>query len=144
MSFVYNYKKSSISEECDIGFYGEQCTQKCSEHCAGEDNRCRHDNGTCELGCDSGYQEALCTTSKFQSIGKKKQDKVLDMHDYYSKESPIALSPLRVAQVKDRNTCYEGGFFSEDSSPFGSPASFFIHVLYSLATLYGPLCVLKM
>ena len=65
------------------------------------------------------------------------------MHNYYSKESPIFLRPLRVVEVKDRNTCLGGGgggFFSKDSPPFDFPASFFIHI----ATLYGPLCVLKM
>ena len=34
--------------------------------------------------------------------------------------------PLRMSEVKGRNTCYEGGFFSEDSLLFGSPVSFFI------------------
>ena len=34
--------------------------------------------------------------------------------------------PLRVSEVKGRNTCNEGGFFSEDSLLFGSPVSFFI------------------
>ena len=32
--------------------------------------------------------------------------------------------PLRVSEVKGRNTCNEGGFFSEDSLLFGFPGEF--------------------
>ena len=34
--------------------------------------------------------------------------------------------PLRVSEIKGRNTCYEGDFFCEDSLLFGSPVSFLI------------------
>ena len=46
---------------CGTGYYGDMCKKACSEHCAGEDNSCHHVNGSCDLGCDAGYQSALCT-----------------------------------------------------------------------------------
>ncbi|KAK3780392.1 hypothetical protein RRG08_062013 [Elysia crispata] len=46
--------------ECDSGYYGAGCIKSCSQHCAGKDNSCNHVNGTCDLGCDPGYQGDLC------------------------------------------------------------------------------------
>ena len=34
--------------------------------------------------------------------------------------------PLRVSEVQGRNTCYKGGFFSEDSLLSSSPMSFYL------------------
>ena len=36
--------------------------------------------------------------------------------------------PLRVSEVQGRNTCYKGGFFSEDSLLSSSPMSFYLLV----------------
>ena len=37
--------------------------------------------------------------------------------------------PLRVSEVQGRNTCYKGGFFSEDSLLSSSPMSFYLLVI---------------
>ena len=37
--------------------------------------------------------------------------------------------PLRVSEVQGRNTCYKGGFFSEDSLLSSSPMSFYLQTL---------------
>ncbi|GFR94854.1 multiple epidermal growth factor-like domains 10 [Elysia marginata] len=47
--------------ECGNGTFGQSCSEACSEHCAGADNSCHPVNGTCDLGCGSGYQGDLCT-----------------------------------------------------------------------------------
>ncbi|GFS00479.1 multiple epidermal growth factor-like domains 10 [Elysia marginata] len=47
--------------ECYNGTHGKDCSLTCSEHCKGEDNPCDNVDGTCDLGCDPGYQGALCT-----------------------------------------------------------------------------------
>ena len=47
--------------ECYIGTYGDECGETCSEHCAGDQDSCHHVNGTCDLGCDPGYQGSNCT-----------------------------------------------------------------------------------
>ena len=54
------YSFLSISLECDTGFYGIGCAMVCSDHCVGQNNSCHHVNGTCDLGCVPGYQDALC------------------------------------------------------------------------------------
>ncbi|GFS22435.1 multiple epidermal growth factor-like domains 10 [Elysia marginata] len=46
--------------ECDHRTYGKDCTLSCSEHCKGKDNSCGNVDGTCDQGCDPGYQGALC------------------------------------------------------------------------------------
>ncbi|KAK3709336.1 hypothetical protein RRG08_056690 [Elysia crispata] len=47
--------------QCPSGSYGEECAATCSDHCAGDQNPCHHVNGTCDLGCDPGYQGSSCT-----------------------------------------------------------------------------------
>ncbi|GFN80217.1 multiple epidermal growth factor-like domains 10 [Plakobranchus ocellatus] len=48
--------------ECDNGTYGPGCTQTCSEHCAGQINTCSPFNGTCDHGCNVGFQLPNCDT----------------------------------------------------------------------------------
>ena len=59
---------SLFSPECDSGHYGERCSKPCNEHCAGEINNssCHHVDGSCDLGCDPGYQVDWCTRGKFE------------------------------------------------------------------------------
>ncbi|GFN80257.1 multiple epidermal growth factor-like domains 10 [Plakobranchus ocellatus] len=45
---------------CSIGTYGPACERKCSSHCSGPNNNCNPFDGSCELGCDVGYQPPLC------------------------------------------------------------------------------------
>ena len=54
----------SIVSECGVGYYGEGCTEECSLHCTGLNNTCHHVNGTCDLGCNPGYQGHLCNQGK--------------------------------------------------------------------------------
>ncbi|GFR86230.1 receptor-type tyrosine-protein phosphatase T, partial [Elysia marginata] len=46
---------------CDRETFGKDCSLTCSEHCKGEDNSCDNVDGTCDQGCDPGYQGAQCT-----------------------------------------------------------------------------------
>ncbi|KAK3801336.1 hypothetical protein RRG08_049102 [Elysia crispata] len=46
--------------ECPSGKYGENCNERCSVHCAGQNNTCYHINGTCAEGCDPGYTGETC------------------------------------------------------------------------------------
>ena len=59
--------------ECPTGFYGNECTQICSDHCAGDQNSCHHVNGTCDLGCDPGYQGSSCTQGEYPTKKFKKK-----------------------------------------------------------------------
>ncbi|GFN80208.1 multiple epidermal growth factor-like domains 10 [Plakobranchus ocellatus] len=45
---------------CSIGTYGSNCLQKCSSHCGGPNNQCEPFYGTCNLGCETGFQPPLC------------------------------------------------------------------------------------
>ncbi|KAK3802824.1 hypothetical protein RRG08_062097 [Elysia crispata] len=53
--------ESVQKEKCSSGTYGGGCKQPCSEHCVGQDNSCDHVYGTCDLGCDPGFQGFHCT-----------------------------------------------------------------------------------
>ena len=52
--------------DCGTGYFGAQCANLCSEHCAGIDNSCNNVNGTCNMGCDPGYKGFLCTQGDFK------------------------------------------------------------------------------
>ena len=52
--------------DCGTGYFGAQCANLCSEHCAGIDNSCNNVNGTCNMGCDPGYKGSLCTQGDFK------------------------------------------------------------------------------
>ncbi|KAK3795272.1 hypothetical protein RRG08_055834 [Elysia crispata] len=52
---------AGCDQKCPNGSYGEECTKTCSDHCAGDQNSCHHVNGTCDLGCEPGYQGSSCT-----------------------------------------------------------------------------------
>ena len=54
--------------DCDTGYFGAQCAKPCSEHCAGIDNTCNNVNGTCNMGCDPGYNGSLCTQGKCRRL----------------------------------------------------------------------------
>ncbi|GFO03921.1 receptor-type tyrosine-protein phosphatase kappa-like [Plakobranchus ocellatus] len=40
--------------------YGLACAQNCSSHCAGPNNTCDPFGGSCDQGCEAGYQPPLC------------------------------------------------------------------------------------
>ncbi|GFS05941.1 C-type lectin [Elysia marginata] len=46
--------------EIKTNSYDKRCSKKCSEHCAGEDNPCNRVSGSCDHGCDPGFQSPLC------------------------------------------------------------------------------------
>ncbi|GFN80258.1 multiple epidermal growth factor-like domains 10, partial [Plakobranchus ocellatus] len=45
---------------CNIGCYGFECSERCSDHCRGLGNPCDPKNGACINGCSPGYQPPLC------------------------------------------------------------------------------------
>ncbi|RUS85858.1 hypothetical protein EGW08_006410, partial [Elysia chlorotica] len=46
--------------ECANNKYGVNCSKSCSPNCAGADKQCYHTNGSCVLGCESGYSGPKC------------------------------------------------------------------------------------
>ena len=48
----------SIALECAFGKYGLNCSSVCG-HCS-DLSDCVHIDGTCQNGCQSGYQGRLC------------------------------------------------------------------------------------
>ena len=55
---------------------------------------------------------------------KKKKKKITGRH--LGVMTWVWPGPLRVSEVQGRNTCYKGGFFSEDSLLSSSPMSFYL------------------
>lgn len=45
--------------ECIAGYYGEECGSICG-YCL-DNTTCHHVTGSCNEGCQSGYQEPNCT-----------------------------------------------------------------------------------
>lgn len=43
---------------CQIGFYGSNCTQVCSDKCV--ERLCDNTNGVCTHGCLDGWKDDLC------------------------------------------------------------------------------------
>lgn len=43
---------------CELGFWGDTCTEKCSEHCHG--NLCKKEDGHCVRGCVTGWWSLDC------------------------------------------------------------------------------------
>ena len=52
-----------IIPECEDGFYGYLCKQRCSPHCGG-DGLCDKVTGQCLSGCHSGFQGKKCRKGK--------------------------------------------------------------------------------
>lgn len=42
---------------CPLGKWGKECMNNCGACSA---FACRHDNGSCEMGCFSGFEGPLC------------------------------------------------------------------------------------
>jgi hypothetical protein len=72
VNFAFNLKKNTINEqnkgrmnfiialltECVVGFYGENCTQKCG-HCM-DVNGCDKTTGECRNGCRPYWAGSKC------------------------------------------------------------------------------------
>lgn len=50
---------SFVKLACPIGFYGQDCSEKCNDTCAG----CNHASGVCDSGCVSGWMGHFCNQS---------------------------------------------------------------------------------
>ncbi|XP_052791719.1 multiple epidermal growth factor-like domains protein 10 [Mya arenaria] len=49
-----------VSEtDCPIGTYGDKCSESCG-HCRGGSKQCDYVNGTCKMGCETGYVSLPC------------------------------------------------------------------------------------
>lgn len=53
----------SKKPECTNGWYGANCSQRCSGHCR-DDTICNHVTGLCDKGCDAGWTGSLCNQGK--------------------------------------------------------------------------------
>lgn len=56
-----------LQTECHPGTYGPNCLQKCSGNCLNK-STCNRTNGTCDMGCGSGYTGDLCDKGLTGSI----------------------------------------------------------------------------
>lgn len=56
-----------LQTECHPGTYGPNCLQKCSGNCL-NNSTCNRTNGTCDMGCGSGYTGDLCDKGLTGSI----------------------------------------------------------------------------
>lgn len=45
--------------ECKEGWYGNNCTEQCTEHCK-DGTTCNHVTGLCDEGCDAGWKGYMC------------------------------------------------------------------------------------
>jgi hypothetical protein len=54
-----------INLACDTGFYGQNCEEKCTEHCAGGSRNCNTTTGNCEMGCQPGWIGLRCVNGTF-------------------------------------------------------------------------------
>ncbi|XP_060561819.1 uncharacterized protein LOC132721519 [Ruditapes philippinarum] len=57
---IYLLKSIILKIECNASFYGPNCTDKCSEHCAGGHGNCNTISGHCRSGCNPGWTGPLC------------------------------------------------------------------------------------
>ncbi|GFO40164.1 hypothetical protein PoB_006666900 [Plakobranchus ocellatus] len=46
------------------GKYGADCKEQCSVNCAGQNNLCSREDGTCNEGCDADYRNPKCDDVK--------------------------------------------------------------------------------
>lgn len=57
----------SCTRECDSGWYGLNCEQKCSAYC-NDTGACDHVTGSCKGGCKSGWQVEANVTGKIENV----------------------------------------------------------------------------
>lgn len=58
---ISNQHNHCIERICTTGWYGQNCSMECSDHCLDNDT-CFHVNGTCLRGCAPGYRGPTCST----------------------------------------------------------------------------------
>ncbi|BFZ21545.1 hypothetical protein BsWGS_24585 [Bradybaena similaris] len=62
---VVGYEGENCSQPCSPGTFGLACLRNCSEFCRNTTTNvgsCNNVDGTCEDGCDDGYQGSNCTS----------------------------------------------------------------------------------
>ncbi|KAK7481944.1 hypothetical protein BaRGS_00026852, partial [Batillaria attramentaria] len=55
---------TTTAGSCQPGWYGDQCDQRCSEHCLPDDNAeiiCLQTHGNCSAGCSEGWYTQNCS-----------------------------------------------------------------------------------
>ena len=58
----------NIIQACDIGHYGEQCTNECkARNCHGNE-MCTKETGQCVDGCEPGWQGTACTIREYNFV----------------------------------------------------------------------------
>lgn len=55
---------SLLKKECTEGFHGPNCQKSCSMNC-GVRGKCDRVTGQCEGGCQAGWIQIQCDTSKY-------------------------------------------------------------------------------
>lgn len=52
--------------ECELGYYGKNCENRCSENC-NVPRRCNRVTGQCNEGCKAGWYTITCKESRYFS-----------------------------------------------------------------------------
>ena len=52
---------------CSFNTFGVNCSNKCSDNCAGPNKACHSFSGFCTSGCGDGYQGGRCQDRKLNS-----------------------------------------------------------------------------
>lgn len=50
-----------LPSECPRGYFGDECSEKCSDNCYG----CNNINGVCDSGCKPGWRGGFCHEGLF-------------------------------------------------------------------------------
>lgn len=62
--YLPSYQTKVLSPtECNVGKYGFNCKNNCSRNCK-TTNPCDKITGKCQYGCQFGWKEPTCETSK--------------------------------------------------------------------------------
>ncbi|XP_052791779.1 receptor-type tyrosine-protein phosphatase epsilon-like [Mya arenaria] len=61
--------KVSGRDTCSLGYFGQNCSKKCSQHCKNDD--CNPQNGSCIKGCKPGYDYTMSTNC---SVAERTKD----------------------------------------------------------------------
>lgn len=83
-----------LQTECHPGTYGPNCLQKCSGNCL-NNSTCNRTNGTCDMGCGSGYTGDLCDKGLTGSIFFKESIKI-------QKKKNTIIGKLKIQRRIDR------------------------------------------
>lgn len=75
-----------ITSECQLGYYGENCGNQCSENC-NVTSRCDRFTGNCNRGCKLGWTGNTCDQSEYTV----KKSKLPNTFHIYSQDLTVLI-----------------------------------------------------